>query len=53
MAGGSSDRQIGVRNASFTALVATCAYVGALMFVSLASVNLKKKINDLREEKSP
>ena len=37
---------------SFTAFVATCAYLGALMFVSLASVNLKKKINDLREEKS-
>jgi hypothetical protein len=35
---------------SFTALVATCAYIGALMFVALASVNLKKKIDDLRKE---
>ena len=37
---------------SFTAILATAAYVVVLLFVSLVSVNLKESIQQLREEES-
>ena len=34
---------------SFTGIVATMTYISVLLFVSLVSVNLKKKINDIKK----